>query len=327
MARWPTKWGVALALAFLSATASAGGDTAQLTRGLLRIEYAPADETLAQETLSIMENGLTEFDAHLPAGKNPIHVTICPTQEAFRRIAGQYGMARVGGIAKSPQGIIIVKAPYLSPEGGDYRGTLRHELIHVLLSRNTEEAYVPRWFDEGVAMVISKELRWESGLRIARMYATRRLIPYGELNFAFAPIGDEGVFGDAYAQALSMTRYIMERTGQDRFWELVLSLKTMSFEKALPKYSGLTPGSLYDAWRRSLWKVAILASLVSGFSAFQLMAILVIVAYMRKQRRGRKLVQQWVEEENETEVFSWDNLEEGPYPWEEEYEEDEDERR
>ena len=326
MGRARVKWGVALCVALLGAAARAGNGTAELSRGPLHVEYAPGDEALARESLEILDKAVAEFGAHLPAGNDPIRVTICPTIEVFRQFAGKYGMARVGGIAKSPQGVIVVKAPYLLPSGQDYRGMLRHELIHVLLARNTEEAYVPRWVDEGVAMVVSQELRWESSLRIARMYVRKRIIPYNELNFAFAPIGDEGVFGDAYAEALSMTRYVIDRIGEERFWELVRSMKTISFEEALHNEAGLTPGALYDGWRRSLWKVALLASLVSGFSAFQLMAILLVLAYLRKQRRGRKLVRQWEEEEDGPEVFSWDKLEEGPYPWEEEYD-DEDERR
>ena len=326
MAEARKQWCVALCLALLGAVAHAGDETAELARGLLHIEYAPGDKALAQESLDILDKALGEFGSRLPAGNGPIRVTICPTIEAFRRYAGKYGMARVGGIAKSPQGVIVVKAPYLLPGGEDYPGMLRHELIHVLLARNTEETYVPRWFDEGIAMVLSGELRWESGLRIARMYVRKRLIPYNELNFAFAPIGDEGVFGDAYAQALSMTRYIVDRIGEDRFWELVRSMKTVSFEEALQNQAGLSPGALYDGWRRSLWKVALLASLVSGFSAFQLMAILAIVAYLRKRHRGRKLIQQWENEEIEPEVFSWDKIEEGPYPWEEEYDEEDEHR-
>jgi hypothetical protein len=217
--------------------------------------------------------------------------------------------------------MIVVKGPHLLPEARDYRGMLRHELIHVLLARNTEEANVPRWFNEGVAMVVSRELRWESGLRIARMYVRRRLIAYPELNLAFAPLGNEETFDDAYAQALSMTRYLMENLGEDRFWQIVRSLKTQSFEDALRAYAGMTPADLYDAWHASLWKVAVISSLVSGFSAFQLMAILAVVAYLRKRRRGRHILQQWEEEENEPEAFSWEALEEGPYPWDEEEEE------
>jgi hypothetical protein len=250
-------------------------------------------------------------------------VTICRSQDAFRQVAGQYGKARVGGIAKSQAGVIVVKAPYLLPEGQDYRGMLRHELIHVLLARNTDPANVPRWFDEGVAMLVSKELRWESGLRIARMYVTRRLIPYPDLDFAFAPLGDEGLFDDAYAQALSLTQYLRARLGEDRFWGLVRALRTEDFADALRARAGLTPGALYDIWRRSLWKVALITWLVSGFSAFDLMAILVLVAYLRKRRRGRAILRQWEEEDGEPEVFSWDNVVEGPYPWEEK---DEDER-
>ena len=323
--RHAARLALACVLVCLASAASPGG-TNELSRGVLHVIYSAGDEALAAETLATLDKAIQEFDPRLPVGQDPIHVTICATQDAFRRIAGEYGMARVGGIAKSPQGIIIVKAPYLAPDG-DFAGTLRHELIHVLLARNTDEANMPRWFDEGVAMVLSKELRWESGLRIARMYAMRRLIPYGELNFAFAPIGDETIFGDAYAQALSMTRYISKCTGPDRFWELVLSMKTIPFEDALRKYADLTPGTLYERWRRTLWKWAILTSVVSGFSIFQIGALLVILAYTRKHHHGRQVIRQWEEEENEPEVFSWDKLEEGPYPWEEEYIDDDEDRR
>jgi hypothetical protein len=54
---------------------------------------------------------------------------------------------------------------------------------------------------------------------------------------------------------------------------LVRALKTTDFDEALPALTGLTPGVLYKSWRDSLWKVAVITSIVSGFSAFQLMAI------------------------------------------------------
>jgi hypothetical protein len=310
-----------LVLAFLSLWGvSSAAPPSVLSRGLFEIQYASEDEEVAQRSLEILQTGLAEFTEHLLPGDTPIRVTICHTLEDFRRVAGEYGRASVGGIARSRQSMIIVKGPHLLPEARDYRGMLRHELIHVLLARNTEEANVPRWFNEGVAMVVSRELRWESGLRIARMYVRRRLIAYPELNLAFAPLGNEETFDDAYAQALSMTRYLVDHLGEDRFWQIVRSLKTQSFEDALRAYAGMTPADLYDAWHASLWQVALISSLVSGFSAFQLMAILVVVAYLRKRRRGQQILQQWEEEENEPEVFSWEALEEGPCPWEEEEE-------
>jgi len=66
----------------------------------------------------------------------------------------------------------------------------------VLLARNTEPAYVPRWFDEGVAMVLSKELRWESAIEVARLYVARRLSPYRD---------ESDRFDNRYVSALDLT--------------------------------------------------------------------------------------------------------------------------
>ncbi len=311
----PVLLGLALTCTVFAAWAANGADS--LSGSLFTIEYRAPDEALARESLAILEKALGEFTPRLPAGNAPIRVVLCRSLQEFRGLAGAYGRARVGGIARSREGLIVVKAPYLLPQGQDYRGMLRHELIHVLLARNTNEANVPRWFDEGIAMVISGELRWESGLRIARMYAVHRLIPYPELNMAFAPLGDEGTFGDAYAQALSITQFLVKRIGDDRFWDLVLAMKEMPFEEALRIHAELSPADLYDAWRRSLWKVALIASLVSGFSAFQLMVVLLLIAYVRRGRRNRKILDRWEEEERDPGPYTWDEIVDEPYPWEE----------
>lgn len=294
--------------------------------GILTIIHNPDDASVARETMDILKEELRECSSHLPAGDTPITLYLCHSMQEFKTRAGEYGQARIGGVAKAEKGVIIVRGPSLLPAPADFRSTLRHELIHVLIARNTEAAYVPRWFDEGVAMVLSKELRWESAFDVARMYVQRRLIPYRELNFAFAPIGDETTFGGAYAQAFSMTQWLVRHMGQEPFWQLVAALRTMPFEEALRAYAKLTPAGLDDGWHASLWKVALVASLVSGFSAFQLMAVLVIVVYIHKRRRGRRLLRQWEEEDDgQPPVFRWESVEEEPYPWEED--EDDDERK
>ncbi|HOV76161.1 MAG TPA: hypothetical protein PK967_19575 [Candidatus Hydrogenedentes bacterium] len=315
------------ALALLAALAlsfPACADEQRLSDGLLTIVHDASDTPLARETIDILKEALAEYTTRLPAGGDPITVYLCRTMQEFKSRAGAYGQARVGGVAKADKGVIIAKTPALLPPSAQFRGIIRHELIHVLLARNTEAAYVPRWFDEGVAMVLSKEMRWESSFEVARMYVQRRLIPYIELNFAFAPIGDESTFGGAYAQALSMTRWLKNRMGEDRFWQLVQSLRTMPFEDAIRVHANLTPAGLDAGWRASLWKVALVASLVSGFSAFQLMAVLAVVAYVYKWRRGQRILRQWEEEEEgeEPPAPCCESAEDDPYFWEEEDDDD-----
>ena len=282
-----------------------------LRSGLFEISYSTPDETVAQETLRILEKAAAQYDANLPLGNDPVHVLLCHSATQFNSLAGRYGLRQVGALAQPRQSIILLKSPALLSPDSDYGGIVRHELIHVALARNVNEANTPRWFEEGIAMVISEELRLESMLHLGRMYVQKRIIPYRDLDFAFASAGDEEQFGDAYAEALFLTQYLRRQTGEARFWELVKSLKTESFDAALLRYTKLTPGTLFSGWNQSLWKVAVITSLVSGFSVFQFMAILVLIAYWRKRRRGQRILQEWADDE----ALETENESEAPEAW------------
>jgi len=269
----------------------------RVTKGIFTVEFWPGDEKIAEESLEILHETTADFSLRLPAGNKPIRVTVCRNMQEFQARAGGYGRTWVGGISKSRSGLIAVKAPYLLPQSRDYYGLLRHELLHVLLARNVREEYLPRWFNEGIVMVLSGENRWGSAARVAGMYASHNLIPYYNLDFAFLPLGDEILSGDAYAQAYSMTRFLQNRIGEERFWELVAAMRVKPFDVALREATSLSPGAFYAAWRGSLWKVAIMTASASAFSVFNLMVVLVFLAWYRKRKRNQAIIQEWEEEE------------------------------
>lgn len=278
------------------------------------IHFTEGGEELASRSLEILEKGLVSYSRRLPPGEEPIQLHICRTFAEFQRLAGSLGSLRVEGFARSRQGLMVVKAPHLLSPTGNYAAILRHELLHVLLERNSGPDNLPRWFNEGLAMVLSREARWSNLFRVARMYTGGRIIPYGELPYVFQAPGNEVEFGDAYAQSLSMTKYLRERVGEETFWAIVGDLRTMSFGDSLRARTPLTPVGLYDEWRGALWKVAVLSYTVPGSFAFQLMALLAVLAYLRKRHQGRRLLKQWAEEE---ELEEEDENENGVIlPWE-----------
>ncbi|MCC6486038.1 MAG: hypothetical protein IT364_00930 [Candidatus Hydrogenedentes bacterium] len=290
----------------------------------LRITYAPDQQALARESHDILTRGLEDFGDRLPPGDQPIEVIICSTLSEFAKHAGSLAQSNVLGIAKPDEGLIAIKAPNLTMTGSDYRGTLRHELVHVLLARHTSSDNLPRWLNEGVAMILSGEYRWESRARVAQMYWQGRLIPYRDLLFAFLEPGKEMEFGDAYAQALSMTRYLKDEAGEETFWRVIHDMDSMTFGDALRAEAGLSPAEFYEDWTSSLWTVALVFSLVSGFSIFQVMAILTVIAYFRKRRRGLATVREWEEQEQNAEdedvsdPLPWNDPDEDEDLWEEE---------
>lgn len=311
-----TRFALGAVLFALALQAGAAVDPQEISAGIFTIEYWPGDEHIATEALDLLEKGLADFSRRLPPGNQPIRVTLCRTLQEFQARAGQYGRAWVGGVARAHSGVITVKTPALLPGKQDFRGLLRHELLHVLLARNIDENNSPRWFNEGVAMVISGEYRWGSMARVARMFASRRVIPYHNLDFAFLPMGDEILSGDAYAQALSMTRFLIDRIGEDKFWDLVLAMRQVPFETALMQSAALNPGAFYAAWRRSLWKLALITGSASAFSVFNIMIVLLFLAWARKRRQNRIIMQLWEEEDGAP--SEWHNHYVSPEKWQEE---------
>jgi hypothetical protein len=310
-------------LLFTCLVAQAG----EVFRGPLRIEYRETDAKVAERATGVLERALEEYAPHLPAGDDPIRVVVCHTKPEFARYAGPYTQPDVAGVALPDAAVIAVKSPRLVQSGSDIAGTLRHELVHVLLARNVNVDRLPRWLNEGIAMSLAHEHRWGSSFRVGRMYLQGRLISARDLEWAFMQPGREMEFGDAYAQALSMTRYLRDRLGEEGFWELIYALDEMTFLEAMKQHTSMTIIEFYDAWKASLWKVALIFWIVSGFSIFQVMAILTIVGYLRKRRRGQRKIEEWeaqeAEENGEPPLLGPYDLEDqdGPYPWEEEDEE------
>ena len=310
---------VCCVLVVFAAQAEAVVEPHQIKNGVFTLEYWPGDEQIARDSLETLQKTLADFAQNLPNDGQPITVSICRSLQEFQRHAGQYGRAWVGGISSAPSGQIAVKAPYLLPQPVDYQGLLRHELLHVLIARNAQESYVPRWLNEGIVMVLSKENRWGSMARLARMYASRRLIPYYNLDFAFLPLGDEVLSGDAYAEALSLTRFLIDRVGENGFWDLVRAMREEPFETALLRATGLKPGQFYNAWRDAIWLPALIITAASAFSLFGMMALILIFAWFRKRRQNLALLKQWDEEEGGD--GTWQDQHVSPDVWTEEEEE------
>ncbi len=294
--RQEVAWVAACVLACLVAFSSVG---ATLERGQLRLHYPEGQEGLALETMEVLQSGLLRYSSRLPAGVDPIQVHICQTREEFGELFGGLPARRVEGFARSREGIIVLKAPRLLGTGSNYAAIARHELLHVLLARNTDPDNLPRWLNEGIAMTLSRENRWGTMFSMARIYTGGRVIEYEELPNVFNAPGNETVFGDAYVQSLSMTRYLQAQVGEERFWAMVRGLQSGPFEEAVHAQTGATLEDFFGAWRASLWRTALISSIVTGLSVFQVAAILLVVGYFRRRARNRRIVRTWDEEVEE----------------------------
>jgi hypothetical protein len=309
-----------MAIGMLLSSLPSGAD--ELRDGLITVVHEPSDAAVAQRSLAIAGETLRELAKPLPAGDRPITIVICRTHGEFRKYAGTLARPGVGGVAESNSGVLAVKSPRIQPSGADFEGILRHELIHLLLARSYNVYALPRWLNEGITMTLSGENRISDRFTAGYMYVRGSLIRYPDLAVALEAVEYDGRMGEAYAQSLSMTQFLMKRLGKERFWQLIRELDHSDFPAALEKVGGMTIPGFMEAWRASMWKLALMFSLVSGFSAFQLMVLLTFLAYWQIRRRNKAKLAHWQKEEEEEEVpylFAHElEDQEEPYPWEEE---------
>ncbi len=255
------------------------------------------DRQLAHHALNILQESKEEMAPHLAVGTRVVRVFLCTTPGEFHRFAGAYSIHEVAGVARPEAGVIAVKVPGFAPANADFDGTLRHEFIHVLLERNTDTSRLPPWLNEGLAMYFSREHRWGSAFYVGRMYLDGSLLSYRDLNVAFLEPGMEVQFGNAYAESLLLTRYFIHRFGEQTLWDVLNDLRTRSFGDSLRARIGMGPADLFRAWVNSLWWLALVVSLVSGFGLFQVMAVLCVVGYWVRRKRQTQRLLEWEEEE------------------------------
>ena len=294
---------------------------AELQQGAITVVYQERDAQLAARSMEVLAEAVAEFGDRLAVGEAPVRVIMVGSINEFLIYARHYSQVAVSGIAHSSEGLIAVKPPRLRSLGDDYFGTLRHELVHILLYRNTDTGILPRWLNEGIAMSLANEYRWASSLQMAKMFVRNRVIEYRNLDFAFLAPGNEMEFGDAYAQAHSMTRFLRDRIGEEKFWAVVLGCKGGTFPDALRDFGDITPQQFWQEYQRSLWRVAVIGTLTSG-SLFTPASFLLIIAYFRKRHTNRKTLRRWAAEEAAAgggQIFSWDRVVEDPEEWKKEY--------
>ncbi|HOJ69805.1 MAG TPA: hypothetical protein PLH06_13490 [Candidatus Hydrogenedentes bacterium] len=264
--------------------------------GVFSVYHAGEDAALAERIGHWLTQATKELEPILPIGPDLVTVILAPDINVFMFFARNWRAGQVVGLASPDKGLIVLMSPRNRPAGDDLKATVMHELTHVLLARNTRDEYLPRWLNEGVAMLVSGEYFIASPITVGRMFLENRMIPYRDLNFAFLNPGEEMVFNDAYAQALSMTRFLRRRLGEDRFWQVVRHTRDMPFADALREYGGLTVLEFWDAYRRSLWVVAVVGILASG-SLFGPIALLSLLTWWRIRRRNQRVIERWEEEE------------------------------
>ncbi len=293
----------------------------QLQSEYANIFYAEGDRQVADKAKNIIESAWLEFSRYFPIeNKNPVAIWIIREPEDFSKMTSGRSPYLFGGVARPGSGVIVVKSPRLRRWGEDFTGTLRHELVHIFLSRAGLDERIPLWFNEGLAMFLANEYHWATGLRMSHIVLTNRLIDYRNLDRELMLTTSPDTTSSAYTQSLSMVQYLYKRLGDEKFWNMVRACKEKRFVQSLTEVGGLSLDEFWYGYRRSLWIITLMGALATG-SIFMPIAVLAIFVFVWVWQRNRRKMKAWEEEEEEDErlgirTVPWEHLTQEPYDWE-----------
>ena len=225
---------------------------------------------------------------------NPIRIIVAPEESEW----AQQAPAWVSGYAISDQHLIVVlperviSYPYDSLES-----LLEHELAHILIGRAAGGQSVPRWFNEGLAMVAEHSWDFDDQARLLWALLTDEPTSLTELETLFHQ--DRATTGHAYTLSHALVRHFMQEFGSEWPKRLLASLSQgYTFEIA---FARTTSHSLEQAhaqfWdNQSSWSRWIPVATSSGVLWVSII-LLALFVFKKQRQRAEAVKRQWREDD------------------------------
>ncbi len=284
-------------LAILAAALAAAGAAPRAAPRVTVVAAGPEAVFLAHEMTDVAP-AIVERAARrlgLPAPENVL-VVVAAEAPRTRDAAARLGLADVpywsAGIAEPFRGRIVLFADRLALAGHEgLPGALAHEAVHIILGGAIPAGTaVPRWYDEGLAMLVERETSLRDAWELARMVVQGDPPPLRALARDWP--GSSGGARAAYAEALSFMSFAQDSAAPGAPRRLVQELNAgAGFELAFARAYGADAATLEINWRASLRRRYFVTPLiVAGALAnasFGVLALLAAIAARR--RRARRL--------------------------------------
>ena len=182
-------------------------------------------------------------------------IILYPSQRSYVAAVGRGSERTVGSsLVKEVGGRITARRIDLLEESTDYlSAALPHELTHVVLKDRFASKILPRWADEGMAILAdteAKQKRHESDLQSALRYQTTFRAAELLLMEEYPPANRFGTF---YGQSVSLTKFLVGRQGPAEFVKFVERAGNHGVDNAARECYGFANlGDLDRQWRQSV---------------------------------------------------------------------------
>jgi hypothetical protein len=234
-----------------------------------------------------------------PVLKN-VRVDIARTAGEMETLApvGAPYPAYAEGVAYSGLGLVLLTLnPRHANPNYDLAQVFRHELAHVALHDAVGDRAVPRWFNEGFAVLASGETSFDRMWELYTATLSDRLIPLSEVERSFP--SDESKVSIAYAQAVDVVRFLVRNQEAHRFRSLIQHLREgHDLDQATRHAYAIDLKTLEHEWREDVAKrYTFWPVLFSGTAVWAFALVLFGLAWRKRRKRARATLDRWARDE------------------------------
>ena len=262
------------------------------------ISFDKRDERIAQDILLKLSYIVPEINREVGFYDMPvIQLVLTHSKKKFDEYITK-GKLPENSIAMAIPALskIILQNPKTLPPHTEFYKILTHEYLHILLHSIAQDVYLPLWFEEGFVQYYAKQWNINREVQFVTDALKGNVLDLQSYSYHYPEVKKKvEIF---YLQSYFTFRYLLKQFNKQKYYQFIDHIQTgRSFETSFSRAFGISVQAFLEACKKSISSHSILAILYSGFGLFWIIIpILLLVAYLRKQRYARKLEEKWEED-------------------------------
>ncbi len=224
----------------------------------------------------------------------PIHVVLAPEDSPLAQEAPQWMSGYALGHASI---IVLLTGRSLGYPNDSLKQVFLHEVGHILTHRAAGGQPLPRWFDEGLAMLAARTWDVEDRARLVWAMVSGTQVSLDELNQLF--IKDEASVRQAYVLAYAFILDLLEHTNQNVPKDILTTVKQgLPFSEAFAPATSMTLAQAEeDFWsRQTIWNRWVPVA-TSSAMVWLTITLLAFWAYTKQRKRAAAIKKRWQDDE------------------------------
>ncbi len=196
-----------------------------------------------------------------------------------------------------PRHRIVIKSPDKFNVGKPLSMLLAHEYSHLVLAHRTGLFTAPRWFDEGLAQMVSTEWSWSDNLSMSLAAIFHRFIPLAEIEKLNR--FSESKAQVAYAESNIAVKYFFDTYGDESVNKFLDEIRSGgSFDEALTVSTGATY-SEFETEFQTYWgdRFNLITILADTMWLWLILALIVVLGAFLRYRKRRDYYKKWDRDE------------------------------